>query len=192
MSATRSARSRRTTYEQAVKAARAVALDIEELEPVLDVETAHAKGSYVMPPQILIEGDVDAALAASARVIEGRLDIGGQDHFYLETHIGYAIPGEDGDMIVHSSTQHPTEVQHHVAHVLGGLANSVDVFTRRMGGGFGGKESQATIIAASPPHCWPAKDRQASGARLRLKRSVDMSGDRQASRHGRDMEGRRR
>jgi len=160
------------TYEQAVKAARAVALDIEELEPVLDVETAHAKGSYVMPPQILIEGDVDAALAASEHVIEGRLEIGGQDHFYLETHIGYAVPGEDGDMVIHSSTQHPTEVQHHVAHILGGLANSVDVFTRRMGGGFGGKESQPTIIAGAAALLARATKRP---VKMRLKRSVDMS-----------------
>ncbi|MFZ2101480.1 MAG: xanthine dehydrogenase molybdopterin binding subunit [Oricola sp.] len=160
------------TYEQAVRAARAVALVIEELKPVFDVEAAHAAGSYVMPPQKVIEGDVDAALAASERVIEGRLDIGGQDHFYLETHIALAIPGEDGDMTVHSSTQHPSEVQHHVAHVLGGLANSVDVFTRRMGGGFGGKESQATIIAAAAALL---ARKTGNPVKMRLKRSVDMS-----------------
>ncbi|MCI5073641.1 xanthine dehydrogenase molybdopterin binding subunit [Oricola sp.] len=161
-----------TTYEQAVKAAREVALDIEELEPVLDVETAHARGSYVMAPQILLEGDIDAALAEAERVIEGRLEIGGQDHFYLETHIAYAVPGEDGDMVIHSSTQHPTEVQHHVAHVLGGLANSVDVFTRRMGGGFGGKESQPTIIASAAALL---ARKAGKPVKMRLKRSTDMS-----------------
>jgi len=160
------------TYEQAVKAARAVNLDIEELEPVLDVEAAHAAGSHVMSPQILIEGDIDAALAGAERVIEGSLEIGGQDHFYLETHIAYAVPGEDGDLTIHSSTQHPTEVQHHVAHVLGGLANSIDVFTRRMGGGFGGKESQATIIAAAAALLARKTGRP---VKLRLKRSVDMT-----------------
>ncbi|QKV18786.1 xanthine dehydrogenase molybdopterin binding subunit [Oricola thermophila] len=160
------------TYEQALRASRAVALDIEELEPVLDIEAAHAAGSHVIDPQILVEGDVDAALAGAERVLEGRLEIGGQDHFYLETHIAYAIPGEDGDLTIHSSTQHPTEVQHHVAHVLGGLANAVDVFTRRMGGGFGGKESQATIIAAAAALL---ARRTGRPVKLRLKRSVDMT-----------------
>lgn len=160
------------TFEQAVKAARAVGLDIDELEPALDVEAAHKAGSYVMPPQKVLEGDVDAALASAERIVEGRLDIGGQDHFYLETHIAYAIPGEDGDMVVHSSTQHPTEVQHHVAHVLGGLANSVDVFTRRMGGGFGGKESQPTIIAAAAALL---ARQTGKPVKLRLKRSTDMT-----------------
>jgi xanthine dehydrogenase large subunit len=160
------------TFEQAVKAARAVKLDIEELEPVLDVEAAHAAGLYVIPPQTVQDGDVDAALAGAERVIEGRLDIGGQDHFYLETQIAYAVPGEDGDMTVYSSTQHPTEVQHHIAHVLGGLANSVDVLVRRMGGGFGGKESQATIIAAAAALL---ARKTGKPVKLRLKRSVDMS-----------------
>jgi xanthine dehydrogenase large subunit len=160
------------SFEQAVKAARAVKLDIEELEPVLDIEAAHAAGSHVMEPQLLVEGDVDAALAEAERIVEGRLDMGGQDHFYLETHIAYAVPGEDGDLTVHASTQHPTEVQHHIAHVLGGLANSVDVFTRRMGGGFGGKESQATIIAAAAALLARKTGRP---VKLRLKRSVDMT-----------------
>jgi xanthine dehydrogenase large subunit len=160
------------SFEQAVKAARAVKLDIEELEPVLDIEAAHAAGSHVMEPQLLVEGDVDAALAEAERIVEGRLDMGGQDHFYLETHIAYAVPGEDGDLTVHASTQHPTEVQHHIAHVLGGLANSVDVFTRRMGGGFGGKESQATIIAAAAALL---ARRTGRPVKLRLKRSVDMT-----------------
>jgi len=160
------------SFEQAVKAAREVKLDIEELEPVLDIEAAHAAGSHVMEPQLLVEGDVDAALAEAERIVEGRLDMGGQDHFYLETHIAYAVPGEDGDLTVHASTQHPTEVQHHIAHVLGGLANSVDVFTRRMGGGFGGKESQATIIAAAAALL---ARRTGRPVKLRLKRSVDMT-----------------
>ncbi|TCD11297.1 xanthine dehydrogenase molybdopterin binding subunit [Oricola cellulosilytica] len=160
------------TFEAAVKASRAVHVDVEEREPVLDVETAHEAESYVIPSQTVAEGDVEAGLASAEQLIEGRLEIGGQDHFYLETQIAYAIPGEDGDMTVHSSTQHPTEVQHHVAHVLGGLANSVDVFVRRMGGGFGGKESQATIIAAAAA-LLARKTRRP--VKLRLKRSVDMS-----------------
>jgi len=161
-----------TSYEQAVRAAHAVDFDIDETEPVLDVEEAHRRGDYVLDPQELISGDVDAALQEADLILEGRLQIGGQDHFYLETQIAYAVPGEDGDMTVHSSTQHPTEVQHHVAHVLGGYANAVDVQVRRMGGGFGGKESQATIIA-----CAAALLARKTGrpVKLRLKRSADMA-----------------
>jgi len=161
-----------TSYEQAVRAAHAIDFDIAESEPVLDVEEAHRRGDYVLDPQELISGDVDAALQEADLILEGRLQIGGQDHFYLETQIAYAVPGEDGDMTVHSSTQHPTEVQHHVAHVLGGYANAVDVQVRRMGGGFGGKESQATIIA-----CAAALLARKTGrpVKLRLKRSADMA-----------------
>ncbi|WP_306120208.1 MULTISPECIES: xanthine dehydrogenase molybdopterin binding subunit [unclassified Roseitalea] len=161
-----------TSFEQAVRAAHTVVVEHDKAEPVLDIEDAHARGDYVLEPQRLVSGDVDAALESADRVIEGRLDMGGQDHFYLETQIAYAIPGEDGDMVVHSSTQHPTEVQHHVAHVLGGYANGVDVHVRRMGGGFGGKESQATIIA-----CAAALLARKTGrpVKLRLKRSADMS-----------------
>lgn len=160
------------TLEQAIKAAHAVSWDIEELEPVLGIEEAHEKELYALAPQTLIKGDVDAALADAHKIVVGRLEIGGQDHFYLETQIAYVVPGEDGDMTVHSSTQHPTEVQHHVAHVLDRLANSVDVQVRRMGGGFGGKESQATIIAAIAALL---ADKTGCPVRCRLKREADMS-----------------
>ncbi|MEL6203583.1 MAG: molybdopterin cofactor-binding domain-containing protein, partial [Pseudomonadota bacterium] len=161
-----------TTYKRAVEAAHAVKVDFEALEPVLDIEQAHAGESYVLPAQKLISGDVDAAFAGAERIIEGRLEIGGQDHFYLETQIALAVPGEDQDMTVYSSTQHPTEVQHHVAHVLGRYANAIDVQVRRMGGGFGGKESQATIIAAAAAIL---ADRTGKPVKLRLKRSADMT-----------------
>ncbi|WP_018687299.1 xanthine dehydrogenase molybdopterin binding subunit [Ahrensia kielensis] len=160
------------SIELAIKAAHAVVIDYEELEPVLDVEIAHQRKEYVLPAQELIQGDVEAALKDAAHVFEGRLEIGGQDHFYLETQIAYTIPGEDNDMLVYSSTQHPTEVQHHVAHVLGTLANSVDVKVRRMGGGFGGKESQATIIASAAALI---SLKTGKPAKLRLKRAVDMT-----------------
>lgn len=161
-----------TSNERAVRAAHAVTFDITERGPVLDIEEAHRRGDYVLNAQRLNAGDVDAALSNADRIIEGRLDMGGQDHFYLETQIAYAIPGEDGDMTVHSSTQHPTEVQHHVAHVLGGYANAIDVHVRRMGGGFGGKESQATIIAAAAALLAQKTGRP---VKLRLKRSADMA-----------------
>ncbi len=160
------------TLEQAIKAAKAVAIDFEELEPVLDIEAAHEKKSYALAPQTLLKGDVDQALQDADRIIEGRLEMGGQDHFYLETQIAYVTPGEDGDLVVYSSTQHPTEVQHHVAHVLDLFANAVDVKVRRMGGGFGGKESQATIMAAAAALITHKTNRP---TKLRLKRLDDMT-----------------
>ena len=92
-------------------------------------------------------GDIDAALKSAPHRLNGEFRCGGQDHFYLEGQIAIATPGEGRDFHVFSSTQHPTEVQHGVAHVLGIPFNAVTVEVRRMGGGFGGKESQPTIIA---------------------------------------------
>ncbi|MGH6760490.1 MAG: xanthine dehydrogenase molybdopterin binding subunit [Phyllobacterium sp.] len=161
------------SFETAYRAAKKVKLDIAPLEPVLDIEQAHALRSYVLPPQVVSEGDVDAALMAAPRIINGKLRMGGQDHFYLETHVAYAIPGEQGDMLVYSSTQHPTEVQHHVAHILGLHANAVECQVRRMGGGFGGKESQATIIAGAAAL---VAAKTGKPCKLRLKRRDDMVG----------------
>jgi xanthine dehydrogenase large subunit len=95
----------------------------------------------------MVRGEVEPALAGSPQRLSGELRCGGQDHFYLEGQIALAVPGEDADMEIWSSTQHPTEVQHGVAHLLGLPFNAVTVEVRRMGGAFGGKESQATIIA---------------------------------------------
>ncbi|GAB1581327.1 xanthine dehydrogenase molybdopterin binding subunit [Phyllobacterium phragmitis] len=160
-------------FETAYRAARLVKPDIEELPPVLDVEEAHARKSYVLPSQTVSEGDAAGAIAGARHVFSGKLRMGGQDHFYLETHIAYAVPGEGGDMLVHSSTQHPTEVQHHVAHLLGLHANAVECQVRRMGGGFGGKESQATIIAGAAAL---VAARTGRPCKLRLKRRDDMAG----------------
>ena len=80
--------------------------------------------------------------------LEGEMRIGGQEHFYLEGHIAFAIPGEDDEITVWSSTQHPSEIQHMVGHVLGVASNAVTVNVRRMGGGFGGKETQGNQFAA--------------------------------------------
>ena len=95
----------------------------------------------------LERGDVAEALAKSPKRLKGSMAIGGQDHFYLESHIALAIPGEDRDVTVYSSTQHPTETQHMVAHALGVPSHSVTVEVRRMGGAFGGKESQGNLFA---------------------------------------------
>ena len=104
---------------------------------------------FVLPTQVMARGDAAAALARAPLRLAGRLDIGGQEHFYLEGQVAMAIPGEDGDMLVLSSTQHPTEVQHLVARALKLPDHAVVCETRRMGGGFGGKESQASLIACS-------------------------------------------
>ncbi|CAN5607784.1 xanthine dehydrogenase molybdopterin binding subunit [soil metagenome] len=126
-------------------------LTIEAAPPVLTPQDAHAKGQYVVPPMHLVrstnEGGAQAAIAAAPHRIKATLDVGGQEQFYLEGQISYAIPKEGGAMHVHCSTQHPSEMQHLVAHALHLHANEVHVECRRMGGGFGGKESQSGLFA---------------------------------------------
>ena len=130
-------------------------LQIEPLPPVLTPQDAHAKGQYVLPPMHLTRstrsgGDiaaVRAAIAAAPHRLRGTLDVGGQEQFYLEGQISYAIPKENDGMLVHCSTQHPSEMQHLVAHALKLHAHHVQVECRRMGGGFGGKESQSGLFA---------------------------------------------
>lgn len=142
-----------------MKAARdAVALaDIgyDELPAILTIDAAMKAGSWLGPPATMASGDADTAIAAAPHHLSGRLEIGGQEHFYLEGHGAVAFPGEDDDMLVHCSTQHPSEIQHKIAEVLARPSHAVTVKTRRMGGAFGGKESQANlpaIIAALTTH----------------------------------------
>ncbi|MBX6321070.1 MAG: xanthine dehydrogenase molybdopterin binding subunit, partial [Rhodospirillaceae bacterium] len=135
------------TRDQARRAARLAAVDIEPLPAVLTIEQARAAPTLVTEPLRLERGEPAAALDAAPRRVRGRMAIGGQEHFYLEGHIAMALPGEDDEITVLSSTQHPSEVQHMVAHVLGVPASAVTVEVRRMGGGFGGKETQANLFA---------------------------------------------
>ena len=135
------------TVMQARAAARAVKLDIEALPALLDVREAYAAQSYVLPPVFVRRGDAGAALAAAPHTLSGQLEVGGQEHFYLEGQVAYVLPQEQGQWQVHSSTQHPGEVQHWVAHALGLANHAVKVECRRMGGGFGGKETQAGHLA---------------------------------------------
>jgi xanthine dehydrogenase large subunit len=136
------------TREQARQAALLAKAIYDEALPLLDVAAARAAGSdLVTEPLKLERGDLAQALAASPRRLKGSMAIGGQDHFYLESQISLAIPGEDQDMLVLCSTQHPSEVQHMVANVLGVGAHAVTIEVRRMGGGFGGKETQANLFA---------------------------------------------
>ena len=122
-------------------------LQIEPLPAVMTPQEAHAQGQYVLPPMHLVRGDAAKAIAAAPRKLKGTLDVGGQEQFYLEGQISYAIPKEDGGMLVHCSTQHPSEMQNLVAHALKLHAHHVQVECRRMGGGFGGKESQSALFA---------------------------------------------
>ena len=137
------------TRDAARRAAKLARVDYEDLPHVLDAAAAReADYPYVTAPLKLERGDVGPAFDKAAHRIKGRMRIGGQDHMYLEGHIAFAIPGEDEDVIVHSSTQHPSEAQHMVAKVLGVNSNAVTVNVRRMGGGFGGKETQMNLFCA--------------------------------------------
>jgi len=136
------------SHLQARKAALLASFEIDEREPVIDAETAAERDLTVMPDYCFLRGDPAAAIEAAPHSVSGRMVIGGQEHFYLEGQAALAVPGEDGDLLVHSSTQHPTEIQHVVARVIGIPHAAVTVEARRMGGGFGGKESQASQWAA--------------------------------------------
>jgi xanthine dehydrogenase large subunit len=129
-------------------AAEKVVVEYEPLPPILTLRDALAAGSFHNEPNFIRRGKVDEALGAAPHIVEGEFELGGQEHFYLEMQAAWAEPGEDGAMVVSSSTQHPTEVQHIVAHLLGVRANKVVVQVPRLGGGFGGKETQAATPAA--------------------------------------------
>jgi xanthine dehydrogenase large subunit len=122
-------------------------VQIEPLPALLTPQAAHAAGQYVVPPMHLQRGDVAPALAQALHRLQGVFQLGGQEQFYLEGQISYAIPKENKGMLVHCSTQHPSEMQHVVAHALGVHAHHVLIECRRMGGGFGGKESQSAVFA---------------------------------------------
>jgi xanthine dehydrogenase large subunit len=159
------------TRAQARAAAQLAEIEYEELPAVLDVAEALENQLFVAPPHVMKQGDAKAALARAKHRHAGRMEIGGQDHFYLEGHISFAIPGEDGDVLLHCSTQHPSEVQHNIANVLGRPANAVTVEVRRMGGGFGGKETQAMQWAALAAIVATKTGRP---AKFRLDRDDDM------------------
>ncbi|GAB3455925.1 xanthine dehydrogenase molybdopterin binding subunit [Massilia terrae] len=137
------------THDNARRAARLAQVSYEELPAILTPQAARAAQAYVLPPMHLARGDAEAAFAGAPRKVKGELYVGGQEQFYLEGQIAYAIPAEDRGMQVLCSTQHPSEMQHVVAHALGLHSHHVRVECRRMGGGFGGKESQSALWAAS-------------------------------------------
>jgi len=140
----------RESARRAAAQAKAV-LNIEPLPPVLTALDAHAKQQYVIPSMHLVResrpGAMRSALDAAPHRLRSTLSVGGQEQFYLEGQISYACPAENAGLVLHCSTQHPTEMQHVVAHALGWRSNQVQVVCRRMGGGFGGKESQSAVFA---------------------------------------------
>ena len=136
------------SYAACRKAAAAIEWEWEEDEPILSVREAVKHGKYLTEPHVMKRGDVDKALSEAPLRFQGEVDTGGQDHFYLESHVALSVPEEDGTYRVYSSTQHPSEVQAKVAEVLGKRQYQIVVETKRMGGGFGGKETQGAIFAA--------------------------------------------
>ena len=159
------------TRDQARSAARLAVVDYEELEPILDVEAARPTGCFVTEPMAMRRGDAAAAIAGAPRRLQGRITMGGQDHFYLEGQIAMALPGEEDEVTVLTSTQHPSEVQHMVAAVLDVANNAVTVECRRMGGAFGGKETQGNLFAVTAAM---VAQRTGRAAKIRPDRDADM------------------
>jgi xanthine dehydrogenase large subunit len=137
-----------TSRDIARRAALRGKIEIDAQTPNVTVGQGRASGEVVLPDYAFINGDAAKAIAAAPLRSTGKISIGGQEHFYLEGQVALAVPGEDGAMLVYSSTQHPSEVQHVTARVLGVPDSFVTCRVRRMGGGFGGKETQATQWAA--------------------------------------------
>lgn len=160
-----------TSHDAARRAARLAVVDYAPLPAILTVDEAIATESWVLPPAILTKGDAASALEHAPHRLKGETIVGGQEHFYLEGQISYAAVREDASIHVWCSTQHPTEMQLLISHALGWRSHQVSVECRRMGGGFGGKESQsaqwACLAAIASVHCGhPVK--------LRLDRDDDM------------------
>ncbi len=160
-----------TSHLAARKAARLARITYDETSPILTIEAALAANArFEDGPRIYEKGDIDQALTRAAHVIEGQIEMGGQEHFYLEGQAALALPQEGGDMVIHSSSQHPTEIQHKVAHALHRPMNAVRVEVRRMGGGFGGKESQGNHLAIA---CALVADQTGRPAKMRYDRDDD-------------------
>ena len=160
------------SHRAARRAARLARVEIDAEPPILTIEEALAADSrFEDGPRIYQKGDAAAAIAAAPHRVEGRIEIGGQEHFYLEGQVAAAVPQEGGDMLVHASTQHPTEIQHKVAEALGVPMHGVRVECRRMGGGFGGKESQGNALAVA---CAVAARVTGRPCKMRYDRDDDM------------------
>src|SRR4030095_13046556 len=133
--------------EQAKAAIKKIIIEIQPLPVTTDPRIAKEKGELIIPPRTFKIGDTDAAWSQCDYVFEGKTETNGQEHLYIETQGAYAVPQENGVIKIHSSTQGPTAVQRTAARVLGIPMHQVEVDTTRIGGGFGGKEDQATTWA---------------------------------------------
>lgn len=159
------------TIAVAREAARLALVEYEDLDPILTVEQALAAGSLVAKEMKLVQGDAAASIASASHRVSGTFNVGGQEHFYLESQVSLVVPREDGDVYVYCATQDPSSVQHLLARVLGVNANSVTIEVRRMGGAFGGKETGATQFAAIASLVARKTGRP---AKVRLDRDDDM------------------
>lgn len=159
------------TRDAARKAAKLAGIEIATIPPVLTIEEARKKSKTVLPPYQFKRGDVDGAIQAAPHRLNSKMSIGGQEHFYLEGQIAFAIPLEGTAMKIYSSTQHPSEVQHCIAKMLDLPQADITCQVRRMGGAFGGKESQATQWAALAAL---AAAKTGKPCKLRLDRDDDM------------------
>ncbi len=160
------------TVEHARRAVKLAEIEYEELEPILDIDTALERQSFVLPTNQVSRGNPRKAIEGADHRLRGRVRLGGQDQFYLEGHIAFAIPREGGDLLVYSSSQHPGEVQLVVAHAMAKEAKDVVVECRRMGGGFGGKETQPALFACVTSIL---ATRTGCAVKLRLDRDDDMT-----------------
>ncbi|MEL7283144.1 MAG: xanthine dehydrogenase molybdopterin binding subunit [Pseudomonadota bacterium] len=160
-----------TSRKAARLAAMRAKITYQDKPACLTLADARAANVSVEAPQTMRLGDATAAMKAAPRKLSGQLEMGGQDHFYLEGQIAMAVPGEDGAIKIYSSTQNPTEAQHLIAHLLNKHSAAVTVEVRRMGGAFGGKETQSTLIAAIAAL---AAEKSGRPAKLRLDRDDDM------------------
>ena len=160
------------THLQARKAARLAEIDYTEKPPILTIDEALAADSrFEDGPRIYQKGDAIKAISKSIHRVTSSMELGGQEHFYLEGQVALAHPQDNGDIVVHASSQHPTEIQHKVADALGRPMNSVRVEVRRMGGGFGGKESQGNALCVA---CAIVADKLKRSAKMRYDRDDDM------------------
>ncbi|MCJ7871133.1 xanthine dehydrogenase molybdopterin binding subunit [Phaeobacter sp. J2-8] len=161
------------THLNARKAARLAKVETTAETPILTIDAALAANSrFEDGPRIYQKGDAASAIAGAPHQLTGSLEMGGQEHFYLEGQAALALPQDNGDMVVHSSTQHPTEIQHKVAEAIGTPMHAVRVETRRMGGGFGGKESQGNALACI---CAIAAQITGKPCKMRYDRDDDMT-----------------
>ncbi|CAN2388442.1 acting on CH or CH2 groups [Pristimantis euphronides] len=139
-----------STQEHAQRAAKAVKITYEELEPIITIQDAIDKQSFFLPIKKIENGNIEKGFQEADHSLEGEIYMGGQEHFYLETNCCIAVPkGEDGEMELFASTQNTTETQNFAAHALGVPANRIVVRVKRMGGGFGGKESRSVVLSTA-------------------------------------------